>query len=57
MTADSRDQRVSTGIPGEDEILGGGFRPESATLVWGGPGAGKTIFDLHFLTAEQSDPP
>lgn len=28
----------------------GGVLPESATLVRGAPGAGKTIFGLHFLT-------
>lgn len=29
----------------------GGLLPESATLVRGAPGAGKTILGLHFLTA------
>jgi circadian clock protein KaiC len=54
MTADSRMQRVGTGIPEADKILGGGLRPGSATLVRGSPGAGKTIFGLHFLTAAQN---
>ena len=42
-------KRVSTGIEGFDEILYGGFIPESTNLVRGGPGVGKTTFGLHFL--------
>ncbi len=41
---------METGVPRADEILDGGLLPESATLVRGAPGAGKTIFGLHFLT-------
>ncbi|QGX96580.1 circadian clock protein KaiC [Haloplanus rallus] len=44
-------ERVVTGIPGVDDILGGGYLPESATLVRGEPGSGKSIFSLHFLAA------
>ncbi len=47
--------RVETGVPRADEVLMGGLLPESATLVRGAPGAGKTIFGLHFLT-ETDDP-
>lgn len=36
--------RLSTGIAGLDLILGGGLVPGSAYIVWGPPGAGKTIF-------------
>ncbi|WP_181685242.1 ATPase domain-containing protein [Halorhabdus salina] len=43
--------RASTGIPGLDEILCGGFRKTHNALVRGPPGAGKTIFGLHFLSA------
>src|SRR4051794_8132419 len=43
--------RLSTGIPGFDEILGGGLIAGRAYLVRGGPGAGKTTLGLHFLTA------
>ena len=46
-------QRVSTGIAGADEVLNGGLIPDSATLVRGVPGAGKTIFALHFLAAPE----
>lgn len=43
--------RFSTGIVGFDEILNGGFIPKRAYLVRGGPGCGKTILGLHFLSA------
>lgn len=43
--------RMSTGVDGVDEILGGGYLPDSATLVRGPPGSGKSIFSLHFLAA------
>lgn len=43
--------RVSTGVPGLDEILHGGLLPQHACLVRGGPGAGKTILGTHFLHA------
>jgi circadian clock protein KaiC len=42
--------RLSTGIKGLDEILNGGFIPQRAYLVRGGPGTGKTTMGLHFLT-------
>jgi circadian clock protein KaiC len=41
--------RIHTGVSGVDDILGGGFMPQSATLVRGEPGSGKSIFSLHFL--------
>jgi circadian clock protein KaiC len=49
MTMDPR-SRLSTGIAGLDEILGGGLIPARAYLLRGGPGAGKTTVGLHFLT-------
>ena len=51
MTSSADRGRVRTGVPRADEVLDGGLLPESATLVRGTPGAGKTIFGLHFLTA------
>src|SRR5689334_13317809 len=42
--------RLSSGIPGFDEILEGGLIPGRTYLVRGGPGAGKTTLGLHFLT-------
>ncbi len=44
-------KRVSTGVPGLDEVLHGGLLPRRAYLVRGGPGTGKTILGLHFLVA------
>lgn len=43
------DQRATTGIPGLDRMLNGGFRPGSVNLIWGAPGAGKTVLGLQFI--------
>ena len=43
------DSRISTGIPGVNEILGGGLTPERLYLVEGTPGTGKTTLALRFL--------
>ena len=42
-------ERVKTGIPGMDEILGGGVPKRNVVLLSGGPGTGKTIFGQQFL--------
>lgn len=49
--------RLSTGIRGVDEILGGGLIRNRAYLVRGGPGQGKTTLGLHFLAAAGNDEP
>jgi circadian clock protein KaiC len=41
--------RVSTGIPGLDDILAGGLPSHHLYLVEGDPGTGKTTMALHFL--------
>jgi circadian clock protein KaiC len=41
--------KVPTGVPGVDEITGGGIPQHRTTLVVGGPGSGKTIFALQTL--------
>ena len=48
-----------TGIPGMDEITGGGFPKGRPTLVAGGAGCGKTLFAMQFLVngATQYDEP
>src|SRR6266849_1575066 len=43
------DPRVSTGIEGLDDILGGGLPPRRFYLVQGDPGVGKTTIGLQFL--------
>jgi circadian clock protein KaiC len=43
-------RKVPTGIIGFDEITGGGLPEGRPTLVCGGPGCGKTLFGLAFLT-------
>ncbi|MCF8025163.1 MAG: hypothetical protein K9K82_06720 [Desulfobacteraceae bacterium] len=43
--------RLSTGIAGLDEILSGGLLAGKSYLVRGGPGTGKTMLGMHFLTA------
>jgi circadian clock protein KaiC len=40
---------LSSGVPGLDEILGGGLTPNRIYLVEGEPGAGKTTSGLQFL--------
>lgn len=51
MSTGMEDQRISTGVEYADQVLDGGLIPKSGTLVRGAPGAGKTIFGVHFLTA------
>ncbi len=42
-------QKELTGIPGFDEITGGGLPAGRPTLVCGSAGAGKTLFAMEFL--------
>jgi circadian clock protein KaiC len=42
-------QRSQTGIPGFDDVLGGGLIPHRLYLVDGNPGAGKTTLSLQYL--------
>jgi circadian clock protein KaiC len=41
--------RLTSGIKGIDDILGGGFTPNRMYLVEGAPGTGKTTLALQFL--------
>ncbi|MCK4521826.1 MAG: AAA family ATPase [Nanoarchaeota archaeon] len=41
--------RVSTGVPGLDPLVKGGFVRDSINLIAGGTGTGKTIFAIQFL--------
>ena len=42
-------QRVKTGIKELDEMLHGGFLPQTANLVEGAPGTGKTTLGMQFI--------
>jgi len=42
-------ERVKTGIPGLDEMLHGGFLRNTANLVEGAPGTGKTTLGMQFI--------
>jgi len=42
-------ERTTSGIPGLDPLLGGGFLPGRSVLLAGSPGTGKTTFGLQFL--------
>ncbi len=42
-------KRVETGVPGFNEMVGGGFESDSINLIAGGSGTGKSIFALQFL--------
>lgn len=45
------ERRVSTGVAGLDDILGGGLTPSRLYLLEGTPGTGKTTLALQFLRA------
>jgi circadian clock protein KaiC len=44
-------EKARTGIPGLDQITGGGLPQGRVTLVAGSTGAGKTLPGLNFLVA------
>lgn len=41
--------RISSGVPGFDRLVQGGFKEKNINLIVGGPGSGKTIFAVMFL--------
>lgn len=43
-------ERRQFGIRELDDMLGGGIPADSATLIVGGPGVGKTLLGLHYLS-------
>ncbi|MGH3171235.1 MAG: ATPase domain-containing protein, partial [Trebonia sp.] len=51
------DNRITSGIPALDTMLGGGLWPGSNTMVMGPSGSGKTVMSLHFIYggAERGD--
>lgn len=55
MTENDDSNRLETGVPGLDTVLGGGLVPNRSYLIRGQPGGGKTTLCLQFLTADESD--
>lgn len=47
--APERTELASTGVPGLDDVLGGGLAPRRVFLVEGVPGSGKTTLAMSFL--------
>ena len=43
--------KVPTGITGFDDITHGGIPSNRSTLIYGGPGCGKTVFAMQFLVS------
>jgi circadian clock protein KaiC len=43
------EDRISTGVPELDVMLGGGLWPGASTMIAGPSGSGKTVLSLHFL--------
>src|SRR5258708_32081139 len=41
--------RLATGVPGLDEVLGGGLPEYSLSLIAGAPGAGKTTLSQQIM--------
>jgi len=48
-------ERISTGNPQADEILGGGFPANSINVVMGQPGTGKSVFAEQMVFQNASD--
>ena len=42
-------KNARTGIPGLDDVLGGGLSPGQVYLIEGSPGTGKTTIALRFI--------
>ena len=41
--------RIPSGIPGFDALIGGGFVKNTVSVIYGSPGVGKSIFAMQFL--------
>ena len=42
-------ERITSGIPGLDKLMGGGYVKNSVNLISGATGTGKTIFGLQYI--------
>ena len=45
----AKEEKIATGIKGLDQLTAGGFEKNSAVLVAGSGGSGKSIFGTQFL--------
>ena len=50
-------ETISTGVPKLDQMMGGGLRRGSATLLVGPTGVGKTTFGLQFIAQSTAEEP
>ncbi len=50
-----RDERIATGLPELDRVLGGGIVPGSMTLLGGDPGIGKSTLMMQICRLDASD--
>jgi circadian clock protein KaiC len=55
MSGDDATERMSSGNPEADHILGGGFPANSINIIMGHPGSGKTIFAEQLIFKNASD--
>jgi circadian clock protein KaiC len=55
MSGENDLSQVSSGVPGLDEVLRGGYVTGRVYLVYGRPGTGKTMLGMHFLEAGLAD--
>ena len=49
LNAETSIQRITTGLPGLNKLLEGGFVKGSTILITGGTGTGKTTFSAQFI--------
>jgi circadian clock protein KaiC len=56
-TSDISHERISTGIPDLDDVIGGGVIIGATTVLVGSPGSGKTTTGMHFLAGSSASQP
>src|SRR5215207_8809074 len=55
LTVENATERLTSGNPEADHILGGGFPDNSINIIMGHPGSGKTIFAEQLVFANAGD--